>query len=215
VDDKSLGQDIINELDWEPGVDAANVSAAVNDGVVTLNGHVPSYVQVVAAEAAVKRVKGVRAVALNIEVRIAGAAAYSDEDVANHAVSQLIWSAMVPREAVQVKVHKGWITLTGEVEWQYQRRAAEENVRCLVGVRGVSNLITVKPHLPAWNLARSIEDALKREAGLEDQRITVSSDNDSVRLEGQVHSLCERDAVERVAWAAPGVRTVEDQMSIS
>lgn len=214
MDDKTLRQAIIDEFDWVPTVDAANIGVAVHNGVVTLTGHVPSYAQLVAAEAAVKRVKGVQAIAQDIEVRFAGAAAASDEDIASRAISLLKWSVLLPKEAIQVEVAKGWITLTGEVEWQYQRRAAEDNVRSLIGVKGVSNLISVKPRVVATNVASGIEEALKRDARLEAQKIKVSVTDGTVKLEGRVHSWYERDAAERAAWAAPGVRAVEDHVTI-
>lgn len=214
MDDKFLRQSIVDELDWEPGVEAAHIGVAVENGVVTLTGHVPSYAQLIAAETAVKRVKGVRAIAQDIEVRLGGAAAQSDEDIASRAVNLMKWSALLPVMAVQVKVTKGWITLTGEVEWNYQRRAAEDAVRFLAGVKGVSNLIAVKSKAVAGDVVRSIEEALKRDARLEAQRIKVTVENGKVRLDGHVHSWSERDAAERAAWAAPGVRNVEDHVSI-
>jgi osmotically-inducible protein OsmY len=214
MDDRSLRQNIIDELDWEPGLDAAHIGVAVDDGVVTLTGHVPSYAQRVAAEAAVKRVKGVRAIAQDVEVRFSGPAPESDEDIASRAVSLLRWSVLLPGEAIQARVSNGWITLDGEVEWQYQRRAAEDAVRGLIGVKGVSNLITVKPTAVAADVARSIEEALRRDARLEADRVKVTVDRGKVRLEGRVRSWHERDAVERAAWAAPGVKAVEDHIVI-
>jgi osmotically-inducible protein OsmY len=214
MEDKFLRQNIIDELDWEPTVDAANIGVAVNNGVATLTGHVPSYAQFVAAEATVKRVKGVRAIAQDIEVHFSGPAASSDEDIASRALSMLAWSVLMPKDAVTVKVSKGWITLTGQVDWQYQRRAAEDNLRSLVGVRGLSNLISVKPHAIASDIVRGIEEALKRDARVEAQKIKVSVTGGTVKLEGRVHSWSERDAAERAAWAAPGVRAVQDHVSI-
>lgn len=214
MDDRTLRQHVIDELDWEPTVDAANIGVAVNNGVVTLTGHVPSYAQLIAAEAAVKRVKGVQAIAQEIEVRFAGAAAHSDEDIASRAVLLLKWSAEIPKDAIQVKVSKGWISLTGEVEWQYQRQAAEDHLRSLVGVKGVSNLIVVKPRVVAQDVSRVIQQALDRDARLEGQSIKVLVENGKVRLEGRVHSWYEREAAERAAWAAPGVEAVEDHLVI-
>jgi osmotically-inducible protein OsmY len=214
MDDRTLRQHIIDELDWEPTVDAANIGVAVNAGVVTLTGHVPSYAQLIAAETAVKRVKGVAAIAQDIEVRFAGAAAHSDEDIASRAALLIKWSAELPDEAILVTVTKGWITLTGQVEWQYQRAAAEEAVRTLVGVKGVSNLIAVKPRAAAEAVVRGIEAALNRDARLEAHRIKVTVHDGKVRLEGRVRSWYERDAAERAAWAAPGVEAVEDQLVI-
>jgi osmotically-inducible protein OsmY len=214
MDDKTLRQRVTDELDWEPTVDAANIGVAVNNGVVTLTGHVPSYAQLIAAEAAVKRVKGVAAIAQDIEVRFTGAAAHSDEDVAGRAALLLKWSAEIPKEAIQVKVSKGWITLSGEVEWQFQRQAAEDAVRSLVGVKGVSNLITVKVRAATKDVAHAIEQALDRDARLEAQKIRVTVEGGRVRLEGRVRSWYERDAAERAAWAAPGVEAVEDHLII-
>jgi len=215
MDDKNLRQNIIDELDWVPTVNAAHIGVAVDKGVATLTGHVPSYSQLIAAEAAVKRVKGVQAIAQEMEVRFAGTAAQSDEDVASRAVSLLKWTSSSPSHPIQVKVSKGWISLTGEVEWQFQRHAAENNLRDLIGVKGVSNLITVKPLATATDVVSGIENALKRDARFEADGIKVSVDNGKVRLEGRVHSWHERDAVERAAWAAPGVRAVEDHVSIN
>ncbi|MDR3511524.1 MAG: BON domain-containing protein [Caulobacteraceae bacterium] len=214
MDDKTLRQHVIDELDWEPTVDAANIGVAANNGVVTLTGHVSSYAQLIAAEAAVKRVKGVQAIAQEIEVRFTGAAAHSDEDIASRAVLLMKWSAEIPKDAIQVKVSKGWISLTGDVEWQYQRQAAEDAVRSLVGVKGVSNLITVRPRVAAADVARGIQQALDRDARLEAQAIKVTVEDGKVRLEGRVHSWYEREAAERAAWAAPGVDAVEDHLVI-
>jgi osmotically-inducible protein OsmY len=214
MDDRTLRQQVIDELDWEPTVDAANIGVAANNGVVTLTGHVPSYAQLIAAEAAVRRVKGVQAIAQEIEVRFAGAASHSDEDIANRAVLLLKWSAEIPKEAIQVKVAKGWISLTGEVEWQYQRQAAEDSVRSLTGVKGVSNLIVVRPRVVAQDVGRAIEAALKRDARVEAQAIKVIVKDGKVRLEGRVRSWHEREAAERAAWAAPGVEAVEDHLVI-
>jgi osmotically-inducible protein OsmY len=214
MNDKALRQTIIDELDWEPKVNTANIGVAVNTGVVTLTGHVPSYAQRIAAEAAVKRVKGVKAIAEGIEVRFSGAASQSDEDLASRATSLLEWSNLAPEGKVQVVVSKGWMTLTGEVEWGYQSREAENSVRGLVGVKGISNNIIVRPRAVAADVLRGIEEALKRDARLEAGRIKVSVVEGRVKLEGNVHSWYERDAAERAAWAAPGVRAVEDYLSI-
>jgi len=214
MDDKILRQHIIDALDWEPAVDSANIGVAVNKGIVTLTGHVPSYAQVFAAERAVKHVKGVQGIAQEMEVRFAGAPAHSDEDIAGRAVAMLKWSIVVPKDAVKVKVAKGWITLSGEVEWDFQRRAAETNLHGLAGVMGVINLIQVKPNTTAGDVTKGIEAAFKRDADLEAHRIKVSVTDGKVRLEGAVHSWRERDAADRAAWAAPGVRTVEDHILI-
>jgi osmotically-inducible protein OsmY len=214
MDDKALRQRIIDELEWEPPVDSASIGVAVNNGVVTLTGHVPSYAQLVAAEAAVKRVKGVQAIAQEIEVRFTGASPHSDEDIASRAALLLKWNAELPADAIQVKVAKGWITLSGEVEWQYQRQAAEENVRSLVGVTGVSNLISVAPRALTADVAHGIEAALRRDAHLQAEQIKVVAKGGVVTLEGRVRSWRERDAIERAAWAAPGVESVDNHLVI-
>jgi osmotically-inducible protein OsmY len=214
MDDKTLRQNVIDELDWDPTIEAANVGVAVNHGVVTLTGHVPSYAQFLAAEAAVKRVRGVVAIAQDVEVRFTGAATQSDEDIATRAATLLRWNVLLPNDNIQVKVSKGWLTLTGDAEWQYQRSAAEDAVRTLIGVKGVSNLIAVKPRVVAKDVARDIEGALKRGAHVEAQGIKVSVDKGKVRLEGRVHSWRDREAAEHAAWAAPGVFAVEDHLTI-
>jgi osmotically-inducible protein OsmY len=214
MDDRTLRQHVIDELDWEPTVDAANIGVAVSNGVVTLTGHVPTYAQLIAAEEAVRRVKGVSAIAQDIEVRFTGAAAHSDEDIAGRAALLIKWNAELPKDAIQVKVTKGWITLTGEVEWQFQRASVEDSVRTLVGVKGVTNLIAVKARPAAEDVVGRIEAALARDARLESHRIKVSMHNGAVRLEGRVRSWYERDAAERAAWSAPGVEAVDDQLVI-
>jgi len=214
MNDTILRQNIIDELNWTPAVDAANVGVAVANGVVTLSGHVPNYSQLVAAEAAVRRVKGVTAIAQEMEVRFVGEITHSDDDIASRAVSLLKWTSPLSGHPIQVTVSKGWITLAGEVEWHFQRQAAVDNVRDLLGVTGVSNTITVRPHATASNVVRGIEDALKRDAHYEADRIKVTVENGKVRLEGRVHSWHERQAAEHAAWASPGVQAVDDHVLI-
>jgi osmotically-inducible protein OsmY len=215
MDDKPLRLRVVAELDWEPGLDAANIGVAVEGGVVTLTGHVPNYAQFAAAETAVKRVKGVRAIAQDIEVRFADVSGNSDDEIAARALSMLEWSVLLPKDAVQVKVTKGWLTLTGDVAWHYQRTAAQDAVRGLAGVKGVSNLIAVKPTVRAGDVTRNIENALKRDALIDAQNIKVTVIDGKVKLEGKVHSWHEREAAERAAWAAPGVRSVDDLVAIA
>jgi osmotically-inducible protein OsmY len=164
MDDKVLRQFIIDELDFEPSIDAANVGVAVENGVVTLSGHVASYAEKIAAERAVQRVKGVKAIAEEIEVRHPDQAKRSDDEIAQRALNILKWSVQVPADSIQVKVEKGWVTLSGTVPWQYQRLAAESAVRKLSGVRGVTNLTEIKPDVAASDIQRKIMDSLKRNA---------------------------------------------------
>ena len=214
MDDKTLRQFIIDELDFEPSIDAANIGVAVEKGVVTLTGHVANYVEKLAAERAVKRVKGVKAIAQEIEVRFSNQPKRSDDEIAQRALDILTWSVQVPADSIQVKVEKGWITLTGAVEWQYQKQAAELAVRHLSGILGVSNMIEIEPHVAAADVHRKIMDSLKRNAEVEADSIRVVVDNGKVILEGKVKAWYERNLAERAAWSAPGVKAVEDRLSI-
>lgn len=214
MDDKKLRRDVIDALDWDPSVDSANIGVAVNDGVAVLSGHVGNYAQKLSAERIAKRVKGVTAIADEIEVRFEGELTHTDDDIAARAVRVLSWDVMLPDNVVAVKISKGWVTLSGELEWDYQRRAAEADVRKLGGVKGITNEITLKPRLTSTDVSQRIENALKRDAEVEAARVHVSVADGKVRLEGKVHSWHEREAVERAAWAAPGVKAVEDHVLI-
>jgi osmotically-inducible protein OsmY len=208
-----LRQDVVDELEFEPSVDAAHIGVAVDKGVVTLTGHVASYAEKQAAIAAVRRVKGVRAIAEEIEVRYPLGKETSDDEIAQRAIDILGWDTMVPTESIQVMVHNGWVTLTGSVDWHYQKKHAEEDVRKLAGVRGVTNTIEIKPSVQAEDVKRKIEEALKRHAEIEASAIRVTvRERDKVLLEGKVGSWDERHAVENAAWSAPGVKSVEDRM---
>ncbi|QWW71143.1 BON domain-containing protein [Rhizobium sp. WYJ-E13] len=214
MDDLTLRQNILDELEFEPSIDAANIGVAVDNGVVTLTGHVSSYLEKETAEGVVKRVKGVRAIAEEIGVRIAGTYETEDEDIACRAVNTIDWKVSIPRQAVQVKVENGWLTLTGEVEWQYQKTAAYDAVRDLAGVVGVSNLIEITPRLSAGDVKKRIEDAFKRDAELQSQAIQVEVAGSSVTLKGKVHSWSTRRAAEHAAWSAPGIRNLNDQIAV-
>lgn len=215
MNDKLLRQNVIDELDFEPSIDAANIGVSVEKGVVTLTGHVPTYSQKTMAERATWRVKGVKAIAQEIEVRYSQDKKSADDQIAERVVSMLAWDASVPKDAVRVKVQNGWVTLEGEVNWNYQRTAAEADVRKLSGVIAVSNNITIKPAAQAPDVRRRIEDALKRYAELEAAQISVDvRDNGTIRLDGKVHNWDELQTVKRAAWSAPGVRVVDDHIRI-
>ncbi|MBX4908810.1 MULTISPECIES: BON domain-containing protein [Rhizobium] len=214
MDDITLRQNIIDELDFEPSIDAANIGISVEEGIVTLTGHVGSYSEKETAERVVKRIKGVRGIAQEIDVRIFGNYEASDDDIARRAANMLDWNVSVPKGAIQVKVQKGWITLTGKAEWQYQKNAASDAVRNLVGVVGLSNLIEISPRVSAADVKKRIEDAFKRDAELESQGIRVEVSGGSVTLKGKVHTWSERRAAERAAWSAPGIKTLNDQIAI-
>jgi osmotically-inducible protein OsmY len=215
MNELKLRDDILDELAYEPVVDAAHIGVAVDQNVVTLTGHVDSYAQKLAAISAVRRVKGVYGIADEIDVRYSSDAKTSDDEIAKRAINMLAWDSVVPSDAIQVTVRDGWVTLTGKVNWHYQRSSAERDVRKLSGVRGVINNIEMEPHAKAENVKKNIEAALKRHAQVEakDIRVTVR-DDDEVLLEGKVHNWDEKSAVENAAWSAPGVKNVNDRLTI-
>ena len=212
--DIQLRQEVLDELEFDPVIDAAHIGVTVDGGVVTLTGHVSSYAEKLAAEAAARRVRGVRAIAEEIEVRYPGHKQTSDDEIARRALSILRWDVFVPHEAIKLTVHKGLVTLAGEVQRYFQKRAAETAIRKLSGVTGVVNDITIKPTANVANIKGKIEDALKRHAEVEAKGIRVTVLNDEVTLDGKVDSWDERQAVISAAWSAPGVRLVEDNLTV-
>jgi len=215
MNDLNLRQNVLDELEFEPRVHAANIGVAVEKGVVTLTGHVTSYAEKLAAETAALRVKGVRAVAQEIEVRYPSDKKSSDDEIATRALNIIAWDATVPDGEIQVKVQNGWITLSGDVDWNYQKAAAEHAVRKLSGVVGVSNFVAVKPRVAAYNVKERIENALKRNAEVEADQIQVHVSGSKVTLNGKVQTWYERSVAERAAWAEAGVTMVDDRLTIA
>ena len=215
MNDKQLRQNVIDELDFEPSLDSADIGVAAENGVVTLTGHVATYVEKLAAERAAWRVKGVKAIAQQIKVRLAADKKTDDDEIAQRAVKVLAWSASVPGDAVKVKVQDGYISLTGTVGWNYQRQLMEAAVRRLSGVKGVVNNIALEPTARHADIKDRIARALERHADIEAERIVVTIHDGCVSLNGCVDNWDERMAVERAAWAAPGVRAVEDHLRIA
>jgi osmotically-inducible protein OsmY len=214
MDNKDLQKLVEAELEWEPSVDASSIGVSVIDGVVTLSGAVSTYAEKLAAERCALGIKGVRGVVENIEVRAIGIGGLKDDDIALRALQSLEWNTIVPDDAVRVKVERGHLTLTGEVDWHYQRQAAEKAVHGLRGVISVSNEIRLKQRATPANIHSRIEGALHRQARLDADNIRVAVDGGKVRLEGKVHSWSDRSLVENAAWAAPGVSAVEDRIMI-
>jgi osmotically-inducible protein OsmY len=214
--DEQIQRNVLAELKWDARVQPNEIGVSVKDGVVALTGWVDSYVKKWAAERAAQRVQGVKAVANDIEVRLPSAAERTDADLAAAATRSLDWDALVPSQKINVSVTKGWVTLSGEVEWEYQRRAAERAVRRLSGVRGVTNQISVRPRVRVEpdEIRRRIADALARSVETVGNRIIVAVEDDKVILTGTVRSWLERDEAERIAWSAPGVMSVENRIII-
>lgn len=213
--DDQVQRDVLAELKFEPRVLPNEIGVTVKNGVVTLTGFVDSYTKRWAAEEAAHRVHGVKAVANDLEVRLSGSGERTDADVAAAAVRALEWDAFVSVDKLDVTVSNGWVTLKGDVEWQFQRQDAERVVRRLTGVKGVSNLITVKPRVTPSELKQKIEKALVRSAETDAQRITVEVDGSKVILKGTVRSWAEKQEAERMAYSAPGVTSVDNRITIS
>ncbi len=212
--DKQLQQDVITELAWEPSVTSTQIGVEVTDGVVTLAGHVGSYIEKWEAQRAAQRVSGVKALAVEMDVTLSGSGVRNDVDIARAASNVLRWSTYWPEDQIQLLVESGWITLTGELDWEYQREAAERSVRGLMGVTGISNQIVLKSSEASRPVKSEIEAALKRRIHSDARHIIVDVDGADVSLRGTVHSWAERDAARSAAWSTPGVNNVRDSLEI-
>ena len=214
ITDTQLQQSVQAELGWEPSVTAAHIGVAAKDGVVTLTGHVGTYAEKYAAECAANRVKGVKAVAEEIEVRLPFETKRTDEEIAASAIDRLTWDVFVPKDAVKVRVEKGWVTLTGQVDWNYQKDAASKDLRRLSGVVGVSDQVTIKPRVDASNVTHAIEHALHRTWYFDRDKVAVSAKGGEVRLTGTVYTPHDKMVAGWTAWGAPGVTNVENDIHV-
>ena len=213
--DEEIQANVLEELKWDSRVQPNEIGVVVKDGIVTLTGWVDSYWKKIAAEEAAHRVRGVKAVANDIEVRLPGSAERTDADLAKAVLNALRWEAAIPADKLDVTVSQAWVTLKGEVEYGFQKRLAERVVERLSGVKGVTNLIMVKPHVMPSDLKQSIERALVRNAEIDARNIMVDVEGSKVILRGTVRSYAEKKAAEEAAWAAPGVTEVENRIVVS
>lgn len=212
--DTQLRDDIQAELTWAPDVKSSDIGVIVKDGVVTLTGHLSSYAEKYAVERAAQRVYGVKALAIELTVKLPFDNQRTDADIAQAAERALEWNVLVPDGKIHPMVEKGWLSLNGEVEWEYQRNAAEVAVRDLMGVTGVSNLVKVKPRVSPADVEKKIHEALSRQADREARKLSISVDGSHVTLRGTVHSWTERDAVQGAAWSTPGVTVVVNDLLV-
>lgn len=211
--DSEIQRDVIDELKWEPILEAAEIGVTVHNAIVTLSGYVSNYAKKFAAEKATWRVKGVKAVAEELEVQL-GEDKPTDAEIAGSIINTLKWHTSIPDEQIKVKVSDGWVYLTGEVDWNYQKESAFKAIRVLKGVRGVTNMIDVKPNINTTVVQDNIRKALERSADFEADQIKVETLGNKVILKGTTRSFEERKAAERAAWSAPGVMSVEDELII-
>ena len=213
--DTQLQSDVMAELKWDPSLNAAEIGVQVKNGVVTLSGHVDKYAEKWAAEKAAQKVTGVKALAVELNVTLPGSSNRSDADIARTAENVLEWTTNWPKDHIKVMVEKGWVTITGMVDYEYQRQLASSAVRHLMGVTGVSNQVTIKSKLTSSTVKSDIEAALKRRALTDAQEIMVTVNGSKVTLTGVVHSWSERDMVSDSVWNTPGVTDVNDNISVA
>lgn len=213
--DTQLKKDVSDELEWDPSINAANIGVAVHNGVVTLSGHIQTFAEKAAIERVVQRIDGVKAMALELDVKLAPGHQRSDTEIAESARVAMQSQALVPADKITLKVEHGWVTLNGEVEWDYQRINAERTAHALLGVVGVTNRITLKSRTVPSDVSNRIRDALARQAEREAKSIDVTVTGSTATLRGSVHSWAERNAAQGAAWAAPGITMVVNEIRVS
>ncbi|PEN12922.1 hypothetical protein CRI94_13040 [Longibacter salinarum] len=212
--DKEMRAEVLDALDWEPSIKSGDIGVGVSSGVVTLNGHVPSYAQKRTAERTALRIAGVKGVANDLVVKLPKDKERSDTDIAKAAVRAIRWHTELPQDTISVKVRDGWVTLEGTVEWNYQRERAGEAVRHLTGVKGITNTLNVAPRVTSSDIRERIRKALEREVNREAKNLKIEIEGDMVKLSGVVHSWVEKRDAERAAWSAPGITDVVNDLEV-
>ncbi len=213
--DKQIQLDVMAELAWEPSINSEEIGVEVKDGIVTLAGHIGSYAEKIGAEKAATRVSGVKALAVEMDVKLAGSSTRNDVDIARSVDNVLQWTTYLPKDALKIKVEGGWVTLSGEVSWTYQRQAAVNAIRYLMGVKGVNDQIVITPTVSAPLVKADIESALKRRARDDAKEISVTVKGTDVTLSGKVHSWSERELATHTAYGTPGVRRVVNNTTLT
>jgi osmotically-inducible protein OsmY len=212
--DQALKRKVLDELAWQPGFDEAHIGVTARGGVVKLTGHVGSYAEKCAAESAIGHVTGVRTISEELKIRDLSGAGYGDEEIAEQALGVISWDLAVPEDSVKIRIEKGWVTLTGEVDWRFQKQAAEADIRNLRGVMGVSNAIEIRPKTLVCDVERQIKAAFRRNAEFDAENIVITADGTAITLTGQVGSYWARTLAADTAWSAPGVTRVHDLLTV-
>jgi osmotically-inducible protein OsmY len=212
--DEQIRQDVIDELTWEPTLKSSEIGVAVKDGIVTLSGQVDTYTKKIEAEKAVKRVKEVKGIAEDIIVKLPRSGKRTDMDIAESVIRSLKWNTSIPENSVKVKVEDGWVTLEGEVEWEFQKHRAGSIANNITGVKSVINIVAIRSHIKPHRVKEEIRKALERSADIEADSIEIEVENDTVTLSGEARTWYERGEIERAAWKTPGISNVKNYITL-